>query len=130
MKIDEKKLGEIAKKFKIKYIVLFGSYTKNYVWKESDVDIAVKIEKLPSAFEEKLRLKVNIEKGIEKLVKKDVEVVFINELNPGFKFEIISEGKLLFVENKEEWIEDKARIIASYHDYKEFIREFEEKLMR
>ncbi len=52
VKISEKKLREIAKKFKIRYAVLFGSFAKNYTWKGSDVDIAVKVEKLPESFGE------------------------------------------------------------------------------
>ncbi len=130
MKKFEKEIKNIAKKFKIEYVILFGSYAMGYAWRESDIDIAVKIRNLPKDFEKKLRLKIEIEKEFEKIFKKEVDITFINELNPGSKFEILRDGKVIFVKNRNNFVEEKAKIIAEYHDYKEFLKEFEEKIKK
>jgi predicted nucleotidyltransferase len=42
MQIDNKKLQEIAKKYELVLIILFGSYARGHANPESDVDIAVR----------------------------------------------------------------------------------------
>lgn len=120
MKLEEKlrKISKkIGRKHGIEYLLFFGSYSIGYQLEESDVDIAVKLKSRPKNFKEKLRTITKISSEIERGIDKEVDLIILNDANPGLKFEIFRTGKILYYERYNRLVEDKSRAIAEYQDF-------------
>lgn len=93
-----KKVKEFAElvrtHFSVKMIVLYGSYAKEIARKDSDIDIAVVVDKIDGDFWEletklfKLRRQVDVR--IEPILLED------GEDKSGFLEEILKEGKVVY----------------------------------
>lgn len=82
----------IIKKFKIKLLVLFGSYGTEYENKNSDLDLAFLSDKnLEKADEYKL-----LEELIIFYMFPDIDLVNLRKATPGLKLEIAREGRVIY----------------------------------
>ncbi|WP_457622328.1 type VII toxin-antitoxin system MntA family adenylyltransferase antitoxin [Persephonella sp.] len=81
---------EELKKYKPRKIILFGSRARGDFKKVSDIDIAIDLN---LEFREKRKLKEKIDK-ISGLYS--VDLVFLPDLEKGFKEKILKEGKVLY----------------------------------
>ena len=117
----EKKLEStfkrIGKKFGVSYAILFGSYASRTAIKESDLDIAVKLNKPPKTFKHKIKLITDISLEIERRVGIETDIVIINDAPYTLSFEIFKKGKLIFLSNRKEYINDKVKTMAMYQDF-------------
>ena len=68
-KISEK-IKPIAKKYKLMYVWLFGSYVKNKQRKDSDIDILVRTEDVADGFKI-----VEVKFALEEALNKEVDIV-------------------------------------------------------
>lgn len=91
MKIREA-VKKISRKFGIRYAILFGSYVTKSRWKESDIDIAVKLEKTPKNFRENLKTSTEISGELGRMLGKEVDVIVLNSASLGLRFEIFESG--------------------------------------
>ena len=76
-------------------IVLFGSYSRNTQNAESDVDLAIKSKKEiqpKELFEIKCKL--------EDILKKDVDLVDLNNTQDGIRYEILINGIAIYVKDE------------------------------
>ena len=94
---DKKIIEEIVKKYRIKLLLLFGSRVKEkFLHPESDFDIAYLSERKLSLKEE-----VDLNCHLMTLFSSDkVDTVDIRKANPLLLYEIFSNHKILFCENK------------------------------
>lgn len=76
-------------------IILFGSYARKTENINSDIDIAIKLNKEISK-KELFQLKLNL----EDLVNKDVELLNLDEIADGIRYEILINGKTLYARNE------------------------------
>ncbi len=94
MNIDsiESKATELAHKYNLDMIVLFGSRADNTATSKSDVDIAY-TKKESLSFEDQLSLGSELAPlfGTEA-----VDVVYLNRTSPVFMYQIMKKAKLLF----------------------------------
>ena len=93
MQIDNEKLQEIAKKYELVLIVLFGSYARGYANPESDVDIAVQTKLREHDWQWEFDL---IKDLVFALDCGNLDIVFINSANPLLMFEIATDGIPLY----------------------------------
>jgi len=93
MQIDNEKLQEIAKKYKLVLIVLFGSYARGHANPESDVDIAVQTKLREHDWQWEFDL---IKDLVFALDCGNLDIVFINSANPLLMFEIATDGIPLY----------------------------------
>lgn len=77
---------ELAKKYKIKEIGIFGSFVRGEQKKRSDIDILVDFEKVPD-----LLTFIEIERYLEKILGVKVDLVRKPALRPELKDKILSE---------------------------------------
>ena len=68
-KISEK-IKPVAKKYKLMYVWVFGSYVKNKQKKNSDIDIIVRTEDVADGFKI-----VEVKFALEEALKRDVDIV-------------------------------------------------------
>lgn len=77
---------DLAEKYKVKEIGLFGSYVRGEQRKRSDVDILVEFQKVPDLFKF-----IELEMYLERILKKKVDLVEKNGLRPRLKDIILSQ---------------------------------------
>ena len=77
---------DLAEKYKVKEIGLFGSYVRGEQRKRSDVDILVEFQKVPDLFKF-----IELEIYLERILKKKVDLVEKNGLRPRLKDIILNE---------------------------------------
>jgi predicted nucleotidyltransferase len=77
---------DLAEKYKVKEIGLFGSYVRGEQRKRSDVDILVEFQKIPDLFKF-----IELEMYLERILKKKVDLVEKNGLRPRLKDIILNE---------------------------------------
>jgi len=131
MKLQKRKLKEIAKKYKIADIYLFGSKVLGFERKESDFDIAIRFKgELPKP-KEIGKIYGGPFCQLQEIFKgKKIDLVFIQELPLHFQFKILTEGKLIFSENLEDSLNFLEKIANLYRDYKFFIDEYFEGILK
>ena len=100
----------------ITFALVFGSTATGKGNRFSDVDIGIHTQ-------EELSLPElgKIVAGLEKIVKKEVDLVVLNDLfkqKPYFAFQIVSTARLLFTNNLKEWVNFKRKVFLSYLDVK------------
>lgn len=85
----------ILEKIDCEAIVLFGSYARGTQNNESDIDIAIK----PKNEISKKEL-FYLSQTIEEEVKKDIDLVDLQNIEDGFRYEILINGKNLYCEDE------------------------------
>jgi predicted nucleotidyltransferase len=121
----QNKLKSLFKQEKeVLFAYLFGSAAigKGFNFK-SDVDLAVYLDekKVKDTFQKRLRLMSET----EKVLKRETEVVILNDINSVFfKFVIIKEGKLIFERNHEKRVDFELKTIQDYFDFELFIEKY------
>ncbi|MGQ4833843.1 MAG: type VII toxin-antitoxin system MntA family adenylyltransferase antitoxin [Candidatus Asgardarchaeia archaeon] len=103
----------------IEYILfayLFGSYATNNVWAMSDIDIAVyvDIQKAGDLFKTKIKLLGML---IDAFETDKVDLVILNEAPPVLKYEIITEGELIFTKDEDALVEFYLRATKECFDF-------------
>ncbi|MEJ6952369.1 type VII toxin-antitoxin system MntA family adenylyltransferase antitoxin [Natronospora cellulosivora (SeqCode)] len=98
MRIGQKEVPlDIIKKYKIKLLVLFGSYADNSNKPDSDLDLAYISEDLLNKDEE-LSLLHDL---ISFYQKGELDVVDLTKASPTLKLEVANKGKLLYGSGEE-----------------------------
>jgi predicted nucleotidyltransferase len=120
-----KKLTSFFKKEKgILFAYLFGSAVRGRLISESDIDIAVYLDKKRVKDTFKKRLKLMVE--FERILKRETDVVILNDVKSVFfKFVIIKEGKLLFERNRQKRIEFELEVMRDYYDFSPFMEKYD-----
>lgn len=115
------KINPIFKKDKdILFAYVFGSQASGKTDFESDVDIAVFLDKkrVKDLFEKRLFLMGILEGAF----KKQTEVIILNEQKSiFFKFVIIKEGKVIFERSHSKRVDFELATVEEYYDYKPFL---------
>lgn len=111
IKIDK----SLCKKFQIKFLYLFGSYAKGLAQNMSDLDLAILFSKNfePTKLFENT---VNFEQALKKRFPFKFDIVTLNNAPALLKFEVISNGKVLYSENEAERIEFEVKSVKDYID--------------
>ncbi|KKP78198.1 MAG: hypothetical protein A2271_04320 [Candidatus Moranbacteria bacterium RIFOXYA12_FULL_35_19] len=110
------KTAEIAKKQKLKLVVIFGSFASGKNRKDSDLDLGVLSEKEIS-FEKQVAL-IN---EFSQIFKKNVDLSVLNRANPLLLFEA-SKNPILLFGKKKEFFEFRLHAFHAYNDYQPFFK--------
>ena len=124
----EKLLKKIAKKYKIKLILMFGSEVNKKTHKMSDVDIGVLLEKSGFSFTKYSSLMENFQKIFP---GREIDLAIINNADPLFLKKIFENCQLLFGK-KEELAKLKLYSFHQFCDYQKYFdleREFAKRFL-
>jgi len=116
----EKEIKEIAKKYKIDLIVLFGSLAKGNERSESDADIGISRNK-SFELEEDLQLR----QDLQQIFKREIDIVEIKRASPLLLGEIAKNSRLLYGK-KDKFTEMKILAMKKYIDFKPYFKLREE----
>ncbi|RLC38237.1 hypothetical protein DRH27_02780 [Candidatus Falkowbacteria bacterium] len=116
----KKKLSQIAKKYNLKLIILFGSFASGKTHKESDLDIAIQYKREPgsSAFNDELALIGEFTKIFN---GKKVDLCLINRANP-LLLKQINQNCVLLYGDLSDFYNFKIYAFNRYNDYKIYFK--------
>lgn len=80
-------LPEIAKRYDVKSLEIFGSYVRGEQDMESDLDVLVEFEKVPGLFKY-----IELENRLEELLDVKVDLVMKRALKPRIEKQILAEA--------------------------------------
>lgn len=118
----EKAIKKLVKKYPcIKLIYLFGSRARGDSGPLSDYDFAFYLDEKDS--HKRFQISLNLITELSGFLKtNDVDVVILNDTDkPEFKYDIISEGKLLYEEEPYSLLVEP-QILNEYFDFREGLR--------
>lgn len=125
--IDVAKISEriraLAEKYGIVYAVLFGSIVEGrFIPGESDVDLAIKVDKLDRG-----QLFNFLKNLLRDLEIENLDVVLINFSPFSLSYEALMRGKVIFCRNEEELFEDRLKVMRLHDDWVHLSKEFEKR---
>ncbi|MHB2153644.1 type VII toxin-antitoxin system MntA family adenylyltransferase antitoxin [Calditrichota bacterium GD2] len=103
----------------IDFAIVFGSVARNKANQLSDLDIGIHVGQNID-----LMARGKIIADIEEIVKRNVDLVILNELyktKPEFTYYILKDHHLIFAKNKEKYLAFKNKALLYYMDHKEFL---------
>lgn len=77
---------EVSRKYKVSEIGIFGSFVRGEQRRRSDIDILVKYNEIPDLFEF-----INLERYLQRLLRKKVDLVRKEAIRPELKNRILKE---------------------------------------
>lgn len=91
----KKQVIELLKsKLDCEAIVLFGSYARHTQRDDSDIDIAIKSKREVSKMDI-----FDMTQNLERITKKDIDLVDLNQITDVFRYEILMNGEILYCED-------------------------------
>jgi len=87
----EKLRGELGKRREVVLVVVFGSFLKDYPFR--DIDVAIYAAPLEDSLDYKLRL----EEELEEVISYPIDVVVLNDAPPWFMKKVLEEGRPIVV---------------------------------
>ena len=109
----------LEKEKRVEFAYLFGSFARREGRKDSDIDIAVFVRNKKLPFEQKLALK------IEEKIKKQVEIVVMNQASLSLLLEILKQDFVLFSRNEKKRIMFETFKLREIQYYNQIIKEFD-----
>ena len=117
----KEKLEEVRKylieKIECEAIVIFGSYARNTQNSESEIDIAIKSTK-------KIQPKelFEIKENLENIVKKDVDLIDLDNTQDGIRYEILINGIIIYTKDEMQFELYKLDMYREYLELNESLR--------
>ncbi len=100
IKVIEKLKSFFETRSNIAAAYLYGSYATEKNTHKSDVDIAILME-LEKTSTERFSVRNQIRSDLSRLLRKDVDLVIMNEAGETLLLEILTRGKLIFEKNRD-----------------------------
>ena len=102
--IDNAKLKQVATRYQLELIVLFGSWAKGKTHSDSDIDIAVRTTReafaqLSTNTEKQWQWEIDLLADLDEIINEpfDIDLVLLNQVfDSTFLFEIARYGKLIY----------------------------------
>jgi len=94
-------------------VFLFGSYASKQMNISSDIDIGVLFDKMPSFYELN-----NLKENLSEVLKRDIDLVALNNASPIIKMQVIKKGILVFERYKNDFSMFYGETVNQYDDLK------------
>lgn len=116
MNIDKVSRDILIEYDNIIFAYIFGSYARNSIKKDSDIDLAIYLDDSIDS-DTYLTIKMDLSQSL----KREVDLVILNDAPPLLKYEIYKNNILLFTRNRT--IENKYKVntLFEYNDMKRYL---------
>jgi predicted nucleotidyltransferase len=119
MDIPTEKFKELANKYNLNLIIIFGSYITENFNSNSDIDIAVQAENVDLINNNKLKLLNEISALFN---HRETDLILLNHADPLLKFNIAQEGKLIYQAEEGLFNIFKVRAMSEHNDAQKFYK--------
>ncbi len=106
-------------------VFVFGSVMRGRQGPESDVDVAVLFEKVPTAH----RLQ-SLRDDLSGLLGRDVDIVVLNTASPIVRMQVLKHGTLVHRASESIFTSFFVRTVSEYYDLKQIRKQCEEEILR
>lgn len=115
-KVLRKHIDGIVEEYNVKLIYIFGSYAKGTNRENSDLDIAIYMEKEIDSFD---RLKI-LDTLIDILQREDIDLVILNKVDIELQFQVIKYGKVIYMKDLLTKVLYESKVMSIYMDMEYF----------
>jgi len=130
MDLDKKILETIEKinlKENIKMVILFGSQARGDFKKNSDIDLAFLMEEEYLKNKNVLDVRSELVSIFSSEIKKDCDIIFINQAPPLLKYQIVKYGRTMYLDKDFDYSSFFSLTLKEYFDFK-FYQDFQNKM--
>lgn len=114
----------ILEEYGVEFAYMFGSAATGNATLKSDIDIAVFMPDTLSK-EERFDLRLVLMGHLSRLLKRDVDVVALNDLlSLFFRYVIITEGRAFYEKRESRRMDFEMRTLGSYFDFQPFLEAY------
>ncbi|MGE5239275.1 MAG: type VII toxin-antitoxin system MntA family adenylyltransferase antitoxin [Chloroflexota bacterium] len=106
-------------------VFVFGSVMRGRQGPESDVDVAVLFEKVPTAH----RLQ-SLRDDLSGLLGREVDIVVLNTASPIVRMQVLKHGTLVHKASESTFTRFFVQTVNEYYDLKQIRRQCEEEILR
>jgi predicted nucleotidyltransferase len=92
---QQQKIGEVGRKYRLKFILLHGSYATNKIRRGSDLDIALLGEK-PIEFEELSAIYSDLAEIFGNDPQRELDIKSLHKADPLFCYQVAKDSQLLY----------------------------------
>jgi len=125
IKFSDKKLKEVAERYGLAEVYLFGSKLTGFAREDSDLDVGARFQKgLPPASERRKSYGDIFADLSSVFSQEKIDLTFIEEAPLHLQFKIVCEGELIYAREKIKTFDFLEKIANQYRDYKFFIDEY------
>lgn len=107
--IQTKMINKIVEKVNPAFIIMFGSFAKGAVNKESDLDLAYFSHKKLSPYERFI-----LAGQLASLTNRDVDLIDIKQIDTVFTMQIFSQGIPIYIQDEDEFYRQRMRAYSMY----------------
>lgn len=125
--IEKKIVDFFNKKTHLASVILFGSYAQHTENAQSDVDIAILCN--PSNIPDPFTL-ISWREDLSALLHKDVDLVCLNTASPIIGMQVYKNGKILVVNDSQEFANYQIRLFVDYAELKELRAPMEKDILK
>jgi predicted nucleotidyltransferase len=114
---QQQKIAEVGRKYRLRFILLHGSYATNKVRRDSDLDIALLGER-PIGFEELLAMHGDLAEIFGDDPQRELDIKSLHKADPLFCYQVTKDSQLLYGDPTD-FNEFKAYAFSNYFDSKD-----------
>lgn len=104
---------------------LFGSFVSGAMTDRSDIDVGILFHKLPDFYEI-----TNIKEALTFLLKRDVDVVALNDASPILKMQVLKKGAIVYQADKNCFAGFYGSTVSQYDDLKQIRKKCEDNVLK
>ncbi len=109
----------------VSLVFLFGSFVSKQTTAFSDIDVGIFFKKVPNFHE------INdMKEDLTALLKKEVDLVVLNDASPVLKMQVLKKGVLIFQKGKNDFSLFYGDAVKQYDDLKIIRRKCEENILK
>lgn len=114
IKYNKKQLERVAKKYKLKFVILHGSHATGLPHKGSDLDIAV-LGKNEITFGDQIKLHGEFSDIFGDTPQRELDLKTLHKIDSLFRYEVVRDGVLIFGDSTD-YEDFKAFAYRAYED--------------
>lgn len=119
-KEQQEQINKIGKKYRLRFIIIHGSYAVGEEKKGSDLDVAV-YGKEKISFEQQLKIHGELGRVFGDNKERELDLKLLHNTNPLFRYEVVRSGQLIYG-NRDDFDEYYLYAYKDYNDSKSLFK--------
>lgn len=109
----------------VSLVLMFGSFVRGEMTVDSDIDVGIYFQSSPDFYQVNV-----IKEDLSALLKRDVDVVVLNDASPVIKMQVLKKGILVLEASKNNFSEFYGDTVKQYDDLKQIRKKCEDNILK